>query len=141
LDEGLVTIKIDNYPNLPDRQHFGAAAIRLMASPDTKPMAPVINGMGRVESRLKDYASGHFARQVVVGCTCRFARIVGIIKVFFTKGIGGIGTNTGGACCGLKLARTLPFGATGKPKHEPVVWIVLLGEVSRKEERYIGLGV
>jgi hypothetical protein len=102
-------------------------------------MTLVIDGMGRVKSRLKDYASGHFARQVIVGCG--FARIVRIIEVFFAKRTGGIGANTGGACCGLKLAGTLPFWTTGEPKHEPVIWIVFLGEVSREEESYIGLGV
>jgi hypothetical protein len=103
-------------------------------------MTLVINGMGRIKSRLKDHACGDFARQVVIACLNRGTRSV-IVQVFLAKGVGGVGTDTRGTGCRLELSGTLPFGTAGEPEHEPIVRVVLLGEVGREEESYMGLGV
>ena len=125
---------------VPNGQYFGTASVRLPASPHTKPMPSVINSMGRIKGRLEDHACGDFARQVIIACLSRSGSSI-IVQIFLTKGVSSVGTNTGATGCRLELARTLPFRAARKPQHEPVVRIVLLGEVGREEESYMGLGV
>lgn len=128
-----------NDSGVPDRQYFGTASVRLPSSPYTEPMTPVINGMGGIKSRLEDHTCGDFPRQVIIPCVSRGEPgVVRIIEVFLAEGVGGVGTDTGGACCGLEFTRALPFRAAGEPEHEPVVRVVFLGEVGREEERYMG---
>ena len=60
-----------------------------------------------------------------------------ILFILVAKGVvgySGAETGCGGASGRLKLSRPLPLGAAGEPKHEPIVWIILLGEVSGEEE-------
>jgi hypothetical protein len=99
-------------------------------------MTLVVYGVGGIKSGLEHDASRDFPRHVIIivpgyDC-CRGCAIVP--KILLTKGVGVVGAYTRRTSGSLKLSGSLPFRAAGEPEHEPVVWVVLLGEVGREEE-------
>jgi len=94
---------------LPDRQDFTATSIGFPTAPYTQPVAPVINGVCRIKGGLEYHTCLDFAG-------CYF--VIALFLVVSERVVSCTG-KTGSSCagCGLELARTLPFRATGKPKH------------------------
>ena len=105
-----------------------AAGVALAPTLDAQPMAAIIDGMRRVGRRLEDDTSLDTAGSVVLVIVLITERVVGH---------SGAETRSGATRRGLKLARALPFRASGEPKHEPVIRVVLLGEVGSEEEGWV----
>lgn len=94
-----------------------------------QPVTAVVDGVGGVGCRLEDDACLDATRRVV---------ILFLLVAEGVVGYTGAETGRGRTRRGLKLARTLPLGATGEPEHEPVVRVILFREVGGKEERWGG---
>ena len=90
-------------------------------------MPTVINRVCGICSGLENDSGLDLARDVVFTVVVVAERIV--------RHLGG---EPGCRCpgCRLELPRPLPFGATREPEHQPVIWVILLGEVGREEEGY-----
>lgn len=88
-------------------------------------MTAVVDGVRRVCSWLEDDSSLDLARNVLFTLVVVAERIVS-----YPRGKPGCG-RPGRR---LKLPRPLPLGTTREPEHQPVIGIILFGEVGSEEE-------
>jgi hypothetical protein len=90
-------------------------------------MAPIINGMRRIEGRLKDDAGLDLAWYRIV--------IVLFLVVVAERIVGGAShTWRRRPCRRFEFAGPLPFWTTGEPEHEPVVGKVFFAKMGSQEE-------
>lgn len=91
--------------------------------------------MGAVERRLEDDAGLGHARGEVI----HLGRLGAVVVVIAERVIAKRArhhTRRDGPRGGLELAGALPLGALREPEHEPVIGVILLGEVRSQEESY-----
>ena len=88
-------------------------------------MTAVVYGVSGIRGGLEDNACLDTTRCVIALILVVTKRVVSYARAEAgRRGAGG----------GLEFAGTLPLRATRQPKHQPVVGVVLFGEVGGKEE-------